>query len=66
MNRELDPADGSFEAAEMHRLRMALRSSYTERLQDLQDMLDFSTAAEAANPRLRWIAAQLRQKGRTA
>ena len=56
-----EPPPGSFEAAELHRLRMALKSTYAERLQDLQDMLDFNAEAEARNPRLRWTAAQLRQ-----
>jgi hypothetical protein len=60
MHRELDTA-GGFEAAEMNRLRMALKSTYAQRLQDLQDMLDFNAAAEAGNPRLRWIAERLRQ-----
>ncbi len=49
----------SFEAAEWYRLRMALKSTYAERLQDLQDMLDFNAEAEARNPRLRWVAEQL-------
>ncbi len=61
-NHELDPAAGSFEAADLNRLRMALKSSYAQRLQDLQDMLDFNIAAEAQNPRLRWIAARLRRQ----
>jgi hypothetical protein len=61
MNGKLEPPAGSFEAAELHRLRMALKSTHAERLQDLQDMLDFNAEAEARNPRLRWAAAQLRQ-----
>jgi hypothetical protein len=52
---------GSFVAAELYQLRMALKSSYAQRLQDLQDMLDFDAEAEARNPRLRWAAARLRQ-----
>jgi hypothetical protein len=63
MNHELDPATGSFEAAAMNRRRMALKSTYAQRLQDLQDMVDFNAAAEAANPRLRWISARLRRPG---
>ena len=47
--------------AELNRLRLALKSTYVQRLQDLQDMLDFNAAAEARNPRLRWIAARLRE-----
>jgi hypothetical protein len=39
---------------------MALKSTYVQRLQDLQDMLDFNAEAEARNPRLRWVAEQLR------
>jgi hypothetical protein len=62
MNRELEPPAGSFEAAELYRLRVALKSTYAQRLQDLQDMLDFNAEAEARNPRLRWAAAQLRRQ----
>jgi hypothetical protein len=62
MSRELVPPAGSFEAAELSRLRMALKSSYEQRLQDLQDMLDFNAEAEARNPRLRWVAEQLRRR----
>jgi hypothetical protein len=40
-------------------MRMALKSSYAQRLQDLQGMLDFNAAAEAANPRLRQAVALL-------
>lgn len=61
MNRELEPPAGSFEAAELYHLRMALKSTYAQRLQDLQDMLDFNAEAEARNPRLRWAAARLRR-----
>jgi hypothetical protein len=48
-----EPQPGSFEAAELFQMRMALKSTYAQRLQDLQGMLDFNAAAEAANPRLR-------------
>jgi hypothetical protein len=61
MSRELEPPAGSFEAAELNQLRAALKSTYAQRLQDLQDMLDFNAEAEARNPRLRWVAAQLRR-----
>jgi hypothetical protein len=57
---EVEPPTGSFEAAELYQLRMALKSTYAQRLQDLQDMLDFNTEAEARNRRLRWAAARLR------
>jgi hypothetical protein len=50
---------GGFEAAELFQLRMALESTYEQRLQDLQDMLDFNAEAEARNPRLRWAVEQL-------
>jgi len=63
MNRELEPPAGSFEAAELYQLRMALKSTYAQRLQDLQDMLDFNAEAEARNPRLLWTAARLRHRG---
>jgi hypothetical protein len=63
MNRKREPPAGSFEAAELYQLRMALKSTYAQRLQDLQDMLDFNAEAEARNPRLRWAAARLRQPG---
>ena len=52
---------GSFEAAELFQLRMALKSTYAQRLQDLQEMLNFNSEAEARNPRLRWAAEQLRR-----
>lgn len=48
-----EPPAGSFEAAERFQLRMALKSTYAQRLQDLQDMLDFNAEAEARNPQLR-------------
>ena len=52
-------ATGGFEAAELFQLRMALESTYEQRLQDLQDMLDFNAEAEARNPGLRWAVEQL-------
>jgi hypothetical protein len=57
----LEAPTGSFEAAQLYQLRMALKSTYAQRLQDLQDMLDFNAEAEAHNPRLRWVAARLRR-----
>ena len=59
MNVPLKPATGSFEAAELFQLRMALESTHEQRLQDLQDMLDFNAEAEARNPGLRWAVEQL-------
>jgi hypothetical protein len=62
--RQQDLAPGSFTAAEMFQLRMALKSTYAERLQDLQDMINFNADAEALNPQLRWLADQLRKAER--
>ena len=62
MNPELEPPAGSFEAAELSRLRAALESTYAQRLCDLQDMLDFNAEVEERNPGLRWIARQLREE----
>ena len=56
-----EPPDGSFKAAELFQLRMALKSTHAQRLQDLQDMLDFNTEAEARNPRLHWAVERLRR-----
>ena len=56
-----EPQPGSFEAAELFQLRMALKSTYAQRLQDLQDMLDFNAEAEARNPRLRMAIDRLRE-----
>jgi hypothetical protein len=61
MKDELEPPPGSFAAAELFQLRTALKSSYAQRLQDLQDMIDFNTEAEARNPSLRWAAEKLRE-----
>jgi hypothetical protein len=38
---------------------MALKSTYAERLQDLQEMLNFNAEAEENNPRLRWVTSRL-------
>jgi LPS O-antigen subunit length determinant protein (WzzB/FepE family) len=59
MTTKSRPPEGSYEAAELFQLRMALKSTYAQRLQDLQDMLDFNTEAAAKNPRLRRAARQL-------
>ncbi len=63
MTRREEPPAGSFEAAEQFQLRMALKSTFAQRLQDLQDMLDFNAAAEARNPQLRAAAKHLRESG---
>ena len=62
MNDNPEPSAGSFEAVELFQLRMALKSTYAQRLQDLQDMMNFNAEAEARNPRLRWLAAQLQRQ----
>ena len=62
MTIDSEPAEGSFEAAELFQLRMALKSTPAQRLQDLQEMLEFNAEAEARNPRLRWAVAQLSEK----
>jgi hypothetical protein len=59
MNVPRGSGAGGFEAAEPFQLRMALESTYEQRLQDLQDMLDFNAEAEARNPRLRWAVEKL-------
>jgi hypothetical protein len=51
---------GSFEEAEIFRLRQALALTPMQRLQDLEDMLQFNAEAEARNPGLRWAAERLR------
>ncbi len=61
MNDKATPTEGSFEAAEVNQLRRALESSYAQRLQDLQEMLDFNAEAEARNPQLKAVAARLRR-----
>jgi hypothetical protein len=63
MKNQPEPPPGSFAAAELFRLRMALKSTYAERLQDLQDMLDFNAEAEARNPQLRAAIERLRNTG---
>jgi hypothetical protein len=50
---------GSRERALTAKLRVP---TFAQRLQNLQDMLDFNAEAEARNPRLRWAAAQLRRQ----
>jgi hypothetical protein len=60
MSDKQPPNVGSFEDTEDFQLRMALKSTHAQRLQDLQDLLTFNREAEARNPRLRWIAERLR------
>jgi hypothetical protein len=57
-----EPAPGSFEAARLFRLKLALQATPAQRLQDLQDMIDFNARAEAMNPRLREVARKLRNE----
>jgi hypothetical protein len=59
MTDKTELPEGSFEATEIFQLRMALKSTYAERLQDLQEMLNFNAEAELRNPRLRWAVEQL-------
>ena len=61
MTKKPDPLPGSFEAAELFRLRIALKSTYAQRLQDLQEMIDFNVEAERRNPRLRMAADRLKR-----
>jgi len=62
MSSAEEPPEGSFAAAALWQLRMALKSTPAQRLQDLQDMIDFNAAAEAANPRLRLAVKHLSQR----
>jgi hypothetical protein len=55
-----EPLMGSFEEAEFFRLRQGLALTPMQRLQDLEDMLQFNDEAEQRNPGLRWAAARLR------
>jgi hypothetical protein len=55
-----EPQIGSFEEAEMFRLRQGLALTPAQRLQDLEDMLQFNAEAEQRNPALRWAAERLR------
>ena len=55
MKRKPEPPAGSLEAAELFQLRMAIKSTYAQRLQDLQEMIDLNAEAEARNPRLRLL-----------
>lgn len=57
-----EPPEGSFEAAALWQLRLALKSTYAQRLQDLQDMIDFNAAAEARNPQLRAAVRRLSRR----
>jgi hypothetical protein len=49
-----------FREAERFRLRRSLLATPAERLQDLEEMLEFAARAEALNPRLKSIAERLR------
>jgi hypothetical protein len=60
MKKSPEPLPGSFKAAEIFQLKLALKASHAQRLQDLQDMIDFNHNAESLNPRLREIAQKLR------
>ena len=60
MKDHAQPIPGSFRAAEIFQLKQALKASPAQRLQDLQDMIDFNQRAETANPRLREIADKIR------
>lgn len=60
MKSKLELPEGSFEDAELFRLQIGLKATYAERLQDLEDMLDFNAEAEARNPRLRQAVEMLR------
>jgi hypothetical protein len=57
-----EPAPGSFEAARLFRLKLALQATPAQRLQDLQDMIEFNARAEEMNPRLRAMALKLRNE----
>ena len=63
MKEKLEPPPGSFEAAELLQLRMALKSTYAQRLRDLQEMVDFNAEAERRNPRLREAVERLGRGG---
>ncbi len=56
MKRKESRLQDLLDIEQQNQLRMALKSTYAQRLQDLQDMLDFNAEAEARNPRLRRIA----------
>jgi hypothetical protein len=60
------PPPGSFEAAQLFQLKLALKATPVQRLQDLQDMIDFNARAEELNPRLRNVARKLRQEEHSA
>jgi hypothetical protein len=55
------PPVGSFEEAELFRLHLALELTPAQRLQDLQDMIDFNAEAEANNPQLQRVVERLRR-----
>jgi hypothetical protein len=53
---------GSFEEAQLFRLREGVSLTPAQRLRDLQAMIDFNAEAEARNPQLRWVVEQLRHE----
>lgn len=53
------PPAGSFEAAELFRLELALKATPAQRLRDLQEMIDFNAKAEELNPLLREVVQKL-------
>ena len=55
------PVIGSFEEAQLFRLRAGLALTPVQRLRDLEEMIQFNAEAEARNPGLRWVAERLRR-----
>jgi hypothetical protein len=53
-----------FRDAARFRLRLSLRATPAERLQDLDAMVEFAANAEALNPHLQLIARRLREAKR--
>jgi hypothetical protein len=62
VTRKSEPPPGSFAAAEWFQLRQALALTPAQRLQDLQDMIDFNEQAEARNPGLQKAVLALSRK----
>lgn len=60
-NSSPTPAIGSFEEAALFQLARGLALTPAQRLQHLEEMIEFTAQAEARNPGLRWMAAQLRR-----
>lgn len=57
--KQSPPPPGSFAAAELFQLKLALKATPAQRLQDLQDMIDFNSRAQELNPRLREVLRKL-------